>query len=184
MKTIRSLIAFAFTFALLLTVPLSAQQYRISNTTLNGSINASQTSLVLASASASSGSSFGAPAAGQCLFVDGELMTITAMNSTTATVRRGSGGTAASRAGTATGPAAHITGAVVFTAPCTAFKSGPPPVSAVSASAKNANVSCSSYPAPWIDVQTANIWFCNIPNNQWSGTNYAKFTYNSVPTGQ
>src|SRR3990167_5248499 len=61
----------------------------LSSTTLNGAISATQTTLVLTSASALAGSTFGAPAANQCLYIDLEMMRIVSMSSTTATVRRG-----------------------------------------------------------------------------------------------
>lgn len=143
-----------------------AQQYTISHTTLNGAINATQTTLVLGSASASTGSSFGAPAAGQCLAVDGELMNITAIASTTATVRR-----ATSHA------SAHANAAVIWTAPCNAFKAVDPP-------ALGNNQTCSVQPAPWINTSNGNVWWCNTITNAWSGSNFAHFTYNSVPTAQ
>lgn len=163
--------------------PVCAQSYTISNTTLSGAISASQTTLVLASASASSGSSFGAPVAGNCLFVDGELMRIVSMNGTTATVARSQ--TSPDAGSFAMPGTPHASGAVVFTAPCNAFKSSEPQISAINAALPgNANVSCATQPAPWINVNTANVWWCNRANQQWSGTNYAKFTYNSVPVAQ
>lgn len=156
----------------------SAQQYTVSNTTLNGAITATQTTLVLTSAVASSGSSFGAPAAGQCLFVDGELMRIVSMSSTTATVTRSFG----AGSGPGTQASAHPSGAIVWTGPCNqAFKQSDPPVPSFGNAAGN---SCSSQPAPWINVSTGNIWWCNRNNNRWSGTNYKPLTYNSVPTAQ
>lgn len=143
-----------------------AQQYTISHTTLSTAINASQTTLVLASASASTGSSFGAPAAGQCLAIDGELMNITGIASTTATVRR-----ATSHA------SAHAANAVIWTAPCNAFKAVDPP-------ALGNNQTCSAQPAPWINTSNGNVWWCNTNTNKWSGTNFAAFAYNSVPVAQ
>lgn len=150
----------------LLAVPLHAQQYTLSNTTLSGAIDNAQTSLVLASASASSGSTFGAPAAGQCLFMDNELMTILSMSSTTATVRRA-----------VVGATSHANAAVIFTATCNAFKAVDPP-------ARGGNNTCSAQPAPWINVSNGNVWWCNRAANTWSGTNFVKFTYNSVPIAQ
>ncbi len=150
----------------LLVVPLHAQQYTLSNTTLNGAIDNVQTTLVLGSASASSGSSFGAPAAGQCLFMDNELMTIMSMSSTTATVRRAT-----------VGATTHANSAVIYTAPCNAFKAADPP-------ARGGNANCSAQPAPWINVNNANVWWCNRAANTWAGTNFVKFTYNSVPVAQ
>lgn len=154
--------------ALLLAPQLLAQQYSLSNTTLNGAIDNAQTTLVLTSASASAGSSFGAPAAGQCLFVDNELMRIVSIASTTATVTRARGVPTAS---------AHATLAVIFTGACGAFKAVDPP-------ALGNNAVCSAQPRPWINTNNGNVWFCNTSTNVWRGTNFATFTYNSVPIGQ
>lgn len=171
--TMRKLIAslLAITLTLFVTVsPLMAQSFTLNNTTLSGAITATATSLVLASASASTGSSFGAPAAGDCLFIEGELMRITAMASTTATVQRGPAGGGGQPA------TAHATSAVIFTADCNAFfKVGPPLAS---------GASCNLQPAPWIDTVTANVWWCNRSTNLWTGTNFIKMTFNSVPVAQ
>lgn len=179
MKTLKTL-AFTFLILPLFAVAAFAQSYTISNTTLNGAITATQTTLVLTSASASSGSSFGAPAAGQCLFVDGELMRIVSMSSTTATVQRQS-----------VGAVGHPSLAVVWTAPCNAFKKGDPPVFAPlgvgvtnNVAKSSTQIDCSKQPAPWINVDSANIWWCNTKNNVWTGTNYRALTYNSVPVAQ
>lgn len=143
-----------------------AQSYTISNTTLNGAITATQNTLVLTSASASSGSSFGAPAVGQCYYVDSELGVITAISSTTATIQRPPSGA---------GP--HATLSRIWTAPCNAFKKTDPPN-------LGGAQTCSSQPAPWINTSNGNTWWCNTVTNLWRGTNFATFTYNSVPTGQ
>ena len=79
----------------------------LSSTTLNGAITADATTLILTSATALSGSSFGAPAAGQCLYIDREMFRILSMSSTTATVQRGT-----------TNRSTHETLAVVATGPC------------------------------------------------------------------
>lgn len=159
-----------FALVLLLAVGIPAlvwaaqtYQYTISRTTLNGAINASQTTLVLTSASASAGSSFGAPAAGQCLWVDNELMSIRSMSSTTATVTRA-----------LAGAAGHATAAVVYTGPCSAFKTSDPPFSA--------NAVCADTPNPWINVSNGNIWICGVGgDNKWYGSNAQSFSYASVP---
>lgn len=153
-----------------------AQSYTISNTTLNGAVTSSQNTFVLTSASASSGSSFGAPAAGQCYFVDGEFGRITGISSTTLSVTRPVQGNAG--VGTGSGAAPHATAAKIFTAPCNAFKAVDPLL------LSSGGNSCSTQPAPWINYKSANIWWCNTVNNVWTGTNYMKFTYNSVPTAQ
>jgi hypothetical protein len=163
----------ALIVVLLASMPIDAQQYIISNTTLNGAITATATTAVLTSASASSGSSFGAPAVGNCMFVEGELMHITAISSTTVTLQRG----AVSAGSTVAG---HATSAVVWTAPCNAFKQVDPPAALTA----KGNQLCSTMPGPWINVNNGNIWWCNTAANTWAGTNYRVFTYGSTPTGQ
>lgn len=131
------------------------QLYLISSTTLNGAISSTATTLVLTSASASTGSSFGAPAVGQCLYIDTEMMRITAVSSTTMTVQRGT---------TAKGP--HATLAVILTAPCSAFRVGPPPNI-------GGNQDCTLQPAPWVDINSGDSWWCDQVLNSWSVTNPA-----------
>ena len=165
--------------ALGLSASAFAQSYTISNTTTSAAFTASATSVALTSAAASSGSSFGAPAVGQCMFIDGELMTITAIASTTATVKRSS-----------KNAVGHPSGAIVWTAPCNAFKNADPPtftpkgVGVNGAAANYTQIDCRTMPAPWINVQNGNIWWCNTKNNVLTGTNYAPITYNSVPIAQ
>ncbi len=171
MKTLITRSLFVLLALAALVVPASAQSYTISNTTLNGAITASATSLVLTSASASSGSSFGAPAVGQCLVVEGETMLISAVSSTTMTVRRGPQGGGGNPA------VGHATLAIVWTAPCNAFKLIDPPVA-------KGNSSCSLQPAPWINLKNGNVWWCNTAVNTWSGSNYIPFSYNTVPIAQ
>lgn len=180
MKTItRSLVA-TFAAVLLAVGSLTAQQYSLSNTTLAATLDSSQTNVALTSASASAGSSFGAPAAGQCLFVDGEFMRINSISGTTATVTRaiGAGGAPGTQA------VAHVILSIVFTGACNAFKQSEPAVQFWPVAGRASGVSCSTQPAPWINVNTGNIWWCNTTNQQWSGTNFRKFTYGSVPIAQ
>lgn len=180
MKSILSRALVLGTLMLAVASVASAQQYTVSNTTTNGAITATQNTVVLTSASKSTGSSFGDPAVGQCMFVDGELMRITAISSTTFTVQRSYGAGANSDL---QGPAPHPSGAVVWTGPCNqAFKQSSPPLG--SDGTNTSGNACSTKPAPWIDVTTGNIFWCNTSNNKWRGTNYLPITYNSVPTGQ
>lgn len=130
----------------------------LSNTTLSGAINSTQTTLVLASASASSGSSFGAPAAGQCLYVDYELMRIVSMSSTTATVTRGT-----------TGRSSHANAAIVLTGPCGSstiggFMQAPP-------NGIGGNQTCSAFILPWVNTTNGDSWWCDQVTNVWSVTN-------------
>lgn len=149
--------ACAVTLAILLGffVPLSAVSPAglLSSTTLNGAINSTQTSLVLASASASSGSSFGAPAAGQCLYVDNELMRITAVASTTMTVIRGT-----------VHASTHATSAVILTGPCNQFKSVDP-------IATGSNANCTQWVLPWVNTSTGDTWWCDLVSGAVSVTN-------------
>ena len=176
----RSHLLTALAVVLLLSAPASAQIYTISNTTLNGAITATATTAVLTSASASAGSSFGAPAVGQCFFVEGELARITSVSSTTFGLQRMAAGGDPATEGSATGAVPHPSGAVVWTAPCNAFKLAEPPNLSLNIGAGQ----CNLQPAPWIDTKTANIWWCNRTNNTWLGTNYIPFTYGSVPLAQ
>ena len=178
MKTLR--LSFISLILALMSTAAFAQSYTVSHTTLNGAINASQTTLVLTSASASGGSSFGAPAAQQCLFVDGELMRIISTSSTTMTVRRATAGAVG-----------HPTLAIVWTGPCgSAFKLNDPPVFTPNGvgvngvAANSTQIACANQPAPWINVMNGNIWWCNTKNQIWTGTNFTPLTYNSVPIAQ
>lgn len=180
MKTLTKILS-TLAVVLGLAAPAWAQSYTISHTTLSAAVTATATTLTLTSASASSGSSFGAPAAGQCLMVEGELMRITATSSTTMTVQRATGTTAGNPVGTSTTATSHPNTAVVWTAPCNAFKNAEPPVLTMGAGTSGA---CNLQPAPWINTKTANVWWCNTVNNNWSGTNYANFAYGSVPLAQ
>jgi hypothetical protein len=168
MKTLMKPFALSLLLALLCVRPAVAQQYTLSNTTLNGAINGTQTTLVLTSASASSGSSFGAPAAGQCLLIDAELMRIVSIASTTATVQRARGVPTGSP---------HATLAVIWTGACSAFKAVDPP-------GLGNNQTCSTQPRPWINTSNGNVWFCNTSTGTWRGTNFATFTYGTTPIGQ
>ena len=135
----------------------------LSNTTLSGSITDTATTLVVASAAASTGSTFGAPAANQCLYIGRELMTITAISSTTFTVRRGT-----------VNRASHLNAAIIHTGPCNQFKVTDP-----------TNVAgyqdCTLYVLPWINARTGDTWWCDLQvrgvgvaatsGGQWSYTN-------------
>lgn len=131
----------------------------LSSTTLNGAISATQTTLVLASASASTGSTMGAPAVGHCLYIDLELMRITALSSTTATVQR------ANRTA-----APHATSAIIITGPCAAgglfggFRQTDPPYFV-------GNQDCSVWINPWINTNTGDSFWCDHVTNIVSVTN-------------
>ena len=116
----------------------------LSNTTLNGAINSTQTTLVLTSASASSGSSFGAPAANQCLYLDLEMMIIRSVSSTTMTVTRGT-----------RNRSAHATSAIILTGPCDQFKVVDPPTLV-------GNQDCTLFVLPWVNQITGDTWWCDL----------------------
>lgn len=164
MKTLRSAswcVLLSALLALQAPVPLSAAVAAgvLSATTLSGAISATQTTLVLASASASSGSTLGAPAVGHCLYVDLELMRITAITSTTATV---------ARAGR--GAAAHANAAIIVTGPCASagllggFRQNDP-------SLVVGNQNCAAWVNPWINTVTGDSWWCDHVTSVVSVTN-------------
>ena len=167
-KRALSVICAGLVVGLLASPSVHAQAYTLSNTTLNGAVSLTATTFVLTSASALSGSSFGAPSAGQCYFVDAEFGVIVSISSTTITVQR-----------PFAGRAPHATAAVIFTGPCSAFKESDPPIPF-----SGGNADCTVQPSPWINIKNANMWRCNTVNSTWAGTNFAKFTYNSVPLAQ
>jgi len=159
-------------------VALYAQVYAAAanNTTTNGAITATATSVVLTSAAAIAGSSFGAPAAGQCIyFADGadpdgpntgELARIASVSSTTINLNRGAayGGTT---------PIAHATATRVFTAACSFFQKVDPP---------SGSCTQSLQPLPWINTYNGNIGRC-MGSSGWTLTNATAITYNSVAPG-
>lgn len=89
--------------------PRLAAQATINSTTLSAAVTAGAGTLTVASAST--------VAAGQYLFVDAEIMQITAVSSTTLTVTRGLNGTRASR---------HASGAQAWTGPANYFSQSEP----------------------------------------------------------
>jgi hypothetical protein len=171
MKTLTIRLIVLLTLALAWAPLAHAQTQTACFTTLNGSITRDASTLVLTSTSTSTGCSFGSAAVGQALFMDGEPMNITAVSSTTMTVNR----SVANRA-------AHYTGAVIFRANPAYFYRAEPPIAGNYLT--GGNIVCTNYPAPWINVVTGNVWWCNTKNNVWSGTNFKNFVFNSVPTAQ
>ncbi len=158
MKNILRLIVFMAVLAWAL--PAHAQTV-LNTTTANGSISATATSFLLTSASASSGSTVGAPAVGNMLFVDREGMLITAISSTRVTVQR---------AQMNTNNAIHVTGARIYTGPVGAFRANDPVFGACS---------IPTFPVrPWINTITGSMWLCLA--GQVAGASVVPFTYNSV----
>lgn len=130
----------------------------LSSTTLNGAITASANTLVLTAATASTGSTLGAPAVGHCLYIDMELMRITGVSSTTMTVQRPS-----------RGAVPHATLAIVVTGPCSAssvggFRANDPPFLI-------GNQDCSTWVNPWINTNTGDSFWCDHTTSVVSLTN-------------
>lgn len=150
--------------ALTVGVGLHAQSYTyaLNNTTLSAAQSASATTATLTSTSAITGSSFGAVAVGQALFVDHELERITAVSGSVVTVNRDY-----------RGATSHASGARVFLGAPNAFQNADPPLGSCTQA---------SEPLPWINVQTGTVWICR-GSTGWTGTNVAAITYNSVAPG-
>jgi len=148
------------------TVSLGAQQnqFALNNTTTAAAVVTTDTTISLTSASAIASSSFGAPAAGQCLYIasptGGELMRILSISSTTATVQRQN-------------PRAHASLTRLFTGACSAFRTSDPPPGSCTASLQ---------PLPWINTNNGNVARC-MGSTGWSITNATAITYNSVAPG-
>lgn len=136
-----------------------AQYFVLNNTTLNGAITATQATVTLTSASASAGSTVGAPAVGDGLFVEGEYMVITSVSGTTFGVRRAVYGIAGS----------HPTSSVVFTGDQGYFMATYP---------QDGRCTLATDPRPWINVLTADVGLCK--SSVWKWTNFRPLTYGSV----
>lgn len=139
----------------------SSAQIVLNSTTLAAAMTATATTLTLTSASAFANATVGAPAVGNLLFVELEAMTITAINGTSVSVIRGQSGTKA---------AGHLSGAVVFTGPGSAFRQSDPLMMACTPTTMGVR--------PWINVINGNVWRC--PSTSWIGSNVTNLTYNSV----
>jgi hypothetical protein len=118
-----------------------AQTYTLNQTTTAAAVGASDTTVSLTSASAASGSSFGSVAAGQVLYIDQELMTVTSISSTTATVQRRN-----NRANTT-----HASGATVFIGLPAAFQRTDPAIGVCAVGSQG---------DPWINVDNGKVWRC------------------------
>lgn len=129
-------------------VQLAAQSYTLNSTTLNGAVGVNDTTIILTSASAATGSSFGAVAVGQFVFMDGEFMPITAISSTTVTVTR--------TAGSGRRPTSHPTGLTVYIGAGNAFQRTDPPLGGCTVGSQG---------DPWINVDNGRIWRCLA--SQW-----------------
>lgn len=161
--------------ALALAAPVSAQTF-LTNTTLSAAATADQRTLALTSAT-------GVEVGGQ-LYIDWELVTVTAISSTTVTVNRFQR------------PAAHASGAVVFIATKAqsqtnflthnaAMRAG---VCSSVASSTN-SVALAGMTLPFVDVDTGDMYGCRRNGSSgswvWNVTNVTGFNgAGSVPTAQ
>lgn len=155
MKNMLKGIALVLLAVLTLVLPGSAQTY-LTYTTLAAAIaDSSTTRIVLTSAT-------GVTAGTSNLFINLELMGVTAVNGTTISVTRGSGGTRANPH--ATSSRVYITqpGSVV----------GVDPVGPCTKGSGLASFQ------PVINQFNGNIWHCQ--SGIWTGTNFQPITYNSV----
>lgn len=137
--------------------PVHAQTAVFNQTTLAAAQGANDTTISLTSASAATGSSFGAVQVGQGLFVDQEyeLITGTTATSTVFQVQRrnnrvGTGGTGAPTT-------THASGATVYIGTPSFFQRKDPTVGACTAG---------NQMDPWINIDTGEIWRCLA--SQWA----------------
>lgn len=145
--------------------PVFAQTgaYVFNYTTLSAAVTASTTTFPLTSTSARTGSTSGAPAAGQCAFVGNELVRIVSISGSNATVTRDT-----------QNPASHASGATIFTGACAQLKLVDPPFA-------SGGLNCAQQPLPWINTSNGNIWVCR--SAAWTATNVIPITYNSAFSG-
>ena len=133
--------------AVLLPVTASAQ-LTVVQTTLSNTMNDSQNTMVVASASCTICG--GTIAVGNEVFLDREALIVTAVNSTTLTVKRGQDGTSA---------AAHTSGILVFVAPTQYFARGFESTGRCTA--------VNELALPKINTSTGTIQYCI--NSRWTG---------------
>ena len=160
MKTLRTLLICVVAFVLWSARPAEAQRL-LDNTTLSANLTATATSVAVTSGSAA--------AVGEFVFVDAEVMRITAVVSNTLTVQRGQAGTRA---------AAHDNTETVFIVAGGDLKTFDPSYGADCTRGEG-----DAQVLPWINIRNANIWNCWPGVNYWNGTNTARLTHNSVQTG-
>lgn len=149
--------------------PAHAQQFILSNTTLNGAVTATQQTFTLTSiatnVSSGSNATIGAMTVGMCVYTDGELSTITSVPTSGATigVRRATAGLAG----------AHATLAVAIFGPCGNFYRVDPWASQYGSRACTAT----AVPQPYVNVMSGDIWLCR--SSLWTATNPLLKTWNS-----
>lgn len=136
-------------------VNLAAQTATFNSTTLAAAQGANDTTISLTSASAASGSTFGAVQVGQGIFVDQEyeLVTGTTTTSTIFTVQRRSNRTGGNPATPLT---THASGQLVYIGTPSYYQHANPTVGACTAG---------NQMDPWINIDTGTIWRCL--GSQW-----------------
>jgi hypothetical protein len=146
MKTLITRTLAALVFVAALTTSALAQTFVLNQTTTSAAIAATDTTVALTSASAATGSTFGAVVAGQGLYVDQEYMLITAVSGTTVTVQRRN-----NRASAPGGITTHISGQTVFIGAPAAFQHLDPAVGVCAVGSQG---------DPWINVENGKVWRC------------------------
>ena len=125
----------------LFTSPAFGQAVTLTQTSLSAAVTASATTFSVASATNVSTSS--------ALYVDKELMYVSAVNGTQVTVGRGEFGTAA---------VSHASGAMVLVGVPSAFFTYPP----------TGSCTASQTPAtPWVDIRTSAQYLCSSVTGTW-----------------
>jgi hypothetical protein len=133
---------------LLLAQPVVAQTYVLNSTTTSAAVAATDQTVALTSTSAASGSSFGAVAAGQGIFIDQEYMLITSLSGSVATVQR--------RNNRTTPATTHASGATVYIGAPAAFMRANPTTGVCAVGSQG---------DPWINIDNGQIWRCLA--SQW-----------------
>lgn len=151
----------------LMGAPAFAQTY-LTSTTLSNATNASQSTLVVASATGI--------AAGGALYIDRELVDVRSVSGTTITVVRGTAGTVAN---------SHGASRTVIIVPAAAKASVITAVDpAGSAGVGTCTVTDYAY-QPILNVTNGNVWLCRYTAaaqsaRVWAATNNVLITYNSL----
>ncbi len=160
-------IVLALVLGLMLSSTVFAQTY-LTSTTLSNAVNATQTTLVVASASGI--------AAGGGLYIDREFVTVRSVSGTTITVNRGQSGTVANSHGASRtviiAPAASLPTVITAVDPAAAAGVG------------TCDITAFQY-QPIINVTNGNIWLCRYTAaaqsaRVWAATNNVLITYNSL----
>jgi hypothetical protein len=146
MKTLKKILILA---VLLAFAPLAyAQQNTLIQTTLTNAITSSATTIVVGSATGITAPT-GAPGTATSIYIDRELLTVTAVNGTAISVARGANGTAAS---------GHAAATMVLAGRPNWFYISDPYGSCVTAS---------TLVTPYLNVRNHNEWLCSSVTLDW-----------------